>query len=129
MNTNGITLRNVHSKACGNHNTFARSNENLIVHHSLNNILWDKEMKLLQISDETAARGFTELLLSGNVQTAGGRVLTVVASAPTLTQARDLVYRNVAYVNFNGMHYRKDIALPPSPGAGGDGRPALPPAR
>jgi AcrR family transcriptional regulator len=37
----------------------------MIVHHSLNNILWDKEMKLLQISDETAARGFTELLLSG----------------------------------------------------------------
>ena len=86
-------------------------------------------LRRLFANDLPGSSNDTELLLSGNVQTAGGRVLTVVANAPTLTQARDLVYRNVAYVNFNGMHYRKDIALPPSPGAGGDGRPALPPAR
>ncbi|MGI8640062.1 MAG: TetR/AcrR family transcriptional regulator [Pyrinomonadaceae bacterium] len=37
----------------------------MFVHHSLNNILWDKEQKLLKISNEDAAREFTEILLRG----------------------------------------------------------------
>lgn len=37
----------------------------MFVHHSLNNILWDKEQKLLRISNEDAAREFTEILLRG----------------------------------------------------------------
>ncbi len=37
----------------------------MFVHHSLNNILWDKEQKLLKISNEEAAREFTEILLRG----------------------------------------------------------------
>ena len=35
------------------------------VHHSLNNILWDKEQKLLNISNEDAAREFATILLEG----------------------------------------------------------------
>ncbi len=69
-------------------------------------------------------------LLSGNVQTAGGRVLTVVAGGATVTDARARVYRNVAYVNFEGAHYRKDIGLPPLEPADPGTKPAraqLPP--
>jgi AcrR family transcriptional regulator len=35
------------------------------VHHSLNNILWDKEQKLLKISNEEAAHEFATILLDG----------------------------------------------------------------
>jgi AcrR family transcriptional regulator len=37
----------------------------MLIHHSLNNILWDKNRKLLSISNEEAARNFTEVLLQG----------------------------------------------------------------
>lgn len=37
----------------------------MFVHHSLNNILWDKEQKLLKISNEEAAREFATILLQG----------------------------------------------------------------
>src|SRR6266446_3040752 len=39
----------------------------MIVHHSLNNNLWDRERRLLNISNETAAREFTNILLHGVV--------------------------------------------------------------
>ena len=37
----------------------------MFVHHSLNNILWDKEQKILKISSEEAAREFATILLEG----------------------------------------------------------------
>lgn len=37
----------------------------MFVHHSLNNILWDKEQKLLKISNEEAAHEFATILLDG----------------------------------------------------------------
>jgi len=37
----------------------------MILHHSLNNILWDKKRKLVNISNEEAAREFTTILLNG----------------------------------------------------------------
>jgi AcrR family transcriptional regulator len=37
----------------------------MFVHHSLNNILWDNEQKLLKISNEDAAREFATILLQG----------------------------------------------------------------
>ncbi|MDQ3635018.1 MAG: TetR/AcrR family transcriptional regulator [Acidobacteriota bacterium] len=42
-----------------------RSFVGMMIHHSLNNTLWDKEQKLLKISDEDAAREFTTILLNG----------------------------------------------------------------
>jgi phosphoribosylamine--glycine ligase len=48
----------------------------------------------------------------GTVCTAGGRVLTVVASAPSLLEARAKVYRNVQRIHFSRAHYRKDVAAP-----------------
>jgi phosphoribosylamine--glycine ligase len=40
----------------------------------------------------------------------GGRVLDVVAKAPTLEQARDLAYKGVSCIHWDGVQYRHDIA-------------------
>ncbi len=37
----------------------------MMIHHSLNNTLWDTKRRLLDISNEEAARSFTEILLNG----------------------------------------------------------------
>ena len=49
-------------------------------------------------------------LEEGRTVTAGGRVLTVVATGKTLAEARDKVYLNLPRIHFEGCHYRKDIA-------------------
>lgn len=49
-------------------------------------------------------------LEAGRLITAGGRVLNLVASGPTLQAARARVYEAVQHVHFEGMHYRRDIA-------------------
>jgi phosphoribosylamine--glycine ligase len=43
--------------------------------------------------------------------TGGGRVLTVVARGPDMESARRLAYDNIGCINFEGMHYRRDIGL------------------
>jgi phosphoribosylamine--glycine ligase len=45
-----------------------------------------------------------------SILTAGGRVLTVVATGRTIAEAREKVYGNLPMIQFNGCHYRKDIA-------------------
>lgn len=37
----------------------------MIIHHSLNNNLWDRERRLLRISNQAVARSFTDILLNG----------------------------------------------------------------
>jgi AcrR family transcriptional regulator len=37
----------------------------MLIHHSLNNILWDKKKILMDLTNEEAARNFTEILLGG----------------------------------------------------------------
>jgi AcrR family transcriptional regulator len=37
----------------------------MMIHHALNNSLWDKKRRLLDISNEEAAKNFTEILLQG----------------------------------------------------------------
>jgi phosphoribosylamine--glycine ligase len=44
------------------------------------------------------------------VCTAGGRVLTVVATGKSVAEAREKVYQNLPLIYFDGCHYRKDIA-------------------
>ena len=46
----------------------------------------------------------------GGVVTNGGRVLTVVARAPTLAQARQRAYANARRIRFKGAFMRTDIA-------------------
>jgi len=50
-------------------------------------------------------------LEEGKVVTSGGRVLAVVARGKTIAEAREKVYNNITRINFEGCHYRKDIAL------------------
>jgi phosphoribosylamine--glycine ligase len=50
-------------------------------------------------------------LEGGKTVTSGGRVLAVVGRAKTLPEAREKVYNNISRINFEGGHYRKDIAL------------------
>jgi phosphoribosylamine--glycine ligase len=42
--------------------------------------------------------------------TAGGRVLTVVATGSTIAEARAKVYSNIPRIHFEGCYYRRDIA-------------------
>jgi phosphoribosylamine--glycine ligase len=53
----------------------------------------------------------TALSDNGGTMTSGGRVLAVVATGNSISDARDRVYDNVARVSFPGMMYRTDIAL------------------
>jgi phosphoribosylamine--glycine ligase len=47
----------------------------------------------------------------GGYETAGGRVLTIVALGDSMAEARDRAYRNVERIRFEGMVYRHDLAL------------------
>jgi AcrR family transcriptional regulator len=48
-----------------------RSFLGMLIHHSLNNILWDKKRKILDITNEEAARNFAEIILRGTAEQAG----------------------------------------------------------
>lgn len=37
----------------------------MLIHHSLNNILWDKNRQILDVTNEEAARSFVDILLKG----------------------------------------------------------------
>jgi AcrR family transcriptional regulator len=43
----------------------------MVIHHSLNNTLWDPKRRLLDITNERAAREFTEILLRGITNDSG----------------------------------------------------------
>jgi phosphoribosylamine---glycine ligase len=47
---------------------------------------------------------------SGKIVTDGGRVLTVTSSGKNMAAAMDKVYRNIKKIEFEGCHYRNDIA-------------------
>jgi phosphoribosylamine---glycine ligase len=47
----------------------------------------------------------------GKLYTAGGRVLNVVGTGPTIIEARARAYAAVEQIQFDGMQYRTDIAM------------------
>jgi phosphoribosylamine---glycine ligase len=47
---------------------------------------------------------------NGTVVTNGGRILSVTATAPTVSEARDRAYAAVDLISFDGVQYRRDIA-------------------
>ena len=49
----------------------------------------------------------------GSVVSAGGRVLSVVATGADLAAAREDAYRRLSRIRLRGSHYRTDIARPP----------------
>ena len=48
---------------------------------------------------------------TGQVLTNGGRVLSMVATGKTLSEARGKVYNNIHRIQFEGCHYRRDIGV------------------
>jgi len=52
----------------------------------------------------------TALDPEGNLVSSGGRVLSVVGTAPTMSGARDAAYDAIRCVQLDGSHYRTDIA-------------------
>ena len=48
-------------------------------------------------------------LKNGRLYTKGGRVLNVCAWGKDLKEARERAYKAIEKINFEGMHYRKDI--------------------
>jgi len=50
--------------------------------------------------------------VQGDLQTAGGRVLAVTALGDDAEQARKRAYDAIGKIEFDGMHYRKDIGAP-----------------
>jgi phosphoribosylamine--glycine ligase len=52
----------------------------------------------------------TRLGEDSQIYTDGGRVLTVTATGKSMAAARAKVYRNLPRINFDGCHYRRDIA-------------------
>jgi phosphoribosylamine--glycine ligase len=48
-------------------------------------------------------------VVDGELVTAGGRVLNVVALGKDFEEARGLAYQSAGMISFEGMHYRKDI--------------------
>lgn len=49
-------------------------------------------------------------VIDGRLVTAGGRVLAITGLGATLAEAAQSTYQGVATIEFNGAHYRKDIA-------------------
>lgn len=44
-----------------------------------------------------------------NIVTNGGRVIGITSKGSSIKEASDKVYENIKKINFEGMHYRKDI--------------------
>lgn len=61
--------------------------------------------------DVTVFHAGTALDEDGAVVTAGGRVLAVTATAPSLAEARERAYANIARIRFDGAYWRTDIGL------------------
>jgi AcrR family transcriptional regulator len=59
-----------------------------VIHHSLNNTLWDKRRTLLDIPNERAAEEFTEILLRGVEARAGGEKIERPKRAAASSAAR-----------------------------------------
>ena len=63
------------------------------------------------LDDITVFHAGTAFDGEGNIVTNGGRVLNVCACANDIEKAREKVYSNIDKISFDGMFYRKDIAI------------------
>ncbi|HYO85046.1 MAG TPA: phosphoribosylamine--glycine ligase [Dermatophilaceae bacterium] len=69
------------------------------------------EMGSSQDDEAYTLHAGTKIGSNGMLVSAGGRVLSVVATGADLTQARERAYRAVDRITMQGSHYRRDIAL------------------
>jgi phosphoribosylamine--glycine ligase len=68
------------------------------------------DVKLTKLSDIGHISYAGVSLMNGELYATGGRVLVAVGKGKSVKEARDNAYKIMECVNFNGMHYRKDIA-------------------
>ncbi|MFA7078999.1 MAG: phosphoribosylglycinamide synthetase C domain-containing protein, partial [Syntrophomonas sp.] len=61
------------------------------------------------LDDETMIFQAGTAIQEGRLVTGGGRVLAVVSRGSTTAEAIEKVYREVAKISFEKMHYRRDI--------------------
>ncbi len=71
-----------------------------------------KRIEIAQEADATIFHAGTKQE-NGQLVTAGGRVMALTCTAPSLIEARARAYAAVEHIHFEGMHYRHDIALRP----------------
>ena len=71
-----------------------------------------KEIRGIEMAEVGGATVFHAgtRLLHGRLETSGGRVLGVTASGADLPAAIAAAYEGVRHIEFEGMHYRRDIA-------------------
>src|ERR1035441_7362470 len=71
-----------------------------------------KEIRGLEMAEAKGATVFHAgtRTLHGRLETSGGRVLGVTASGADLPAAIAAAYEGVRHIEFEGMHYRRDIA-------------------
>ena len=71
-----------------------------------------KEIRGLEMAEAKGATVFHAgtRTLQGRLETSGGRVLGVTASGVDLPAAIAAAYEGVRHIEFEGMHYRRDIA-------------------
>jgi phosphoribosylamine--glycine ligase len=63
------------------------------------------------LNDVVAFHAGTAFDADKNVVTAGGRVIAVTAHGDSIEEARDIAYREVEKIHFEGVNYRHDIGL------------------
>lgn len=68
-----------------------------------------KEISISDVDDNIIVFHAGTSHIDGKLVTSGGRVLGVTALAPTLKAARDSAYKNIENIEFDKMHYRRDI--------------------
>jgi phosphoribosylamine--glycine ligase len=69
----------------------------------------DKISGLENVSETVIFHAGTAKDEQGNFVTAGGRVLGITASGESLDEALNKAYKAVKQINWQGMHYRRDI--------------------
>jgi len=76
----------------------------------------DKPQKGDQVNLNSESNSFLQVFHAGttidqsnNIITSGGRVLSVVAQGESFDEAFALAYDRLKQINFDGMHFRKDI--------------------
>ncbi|MDD2592981.1 MAG: phosphoribosylamine--glycine ligase [Bacteroidales bacterium] len=55
--------------------------------------------------------GGTKINEQGQLVTSGGRVLYVVGYGDTIDSARDMAYKDIERIDFDGIYYRRDIGI------------------
>ncbi|MCW5775872.1 MAG: phosphoribosylamine--glycine ligase [Phycisphaeraceae bacterium] len=68
-----------------------------------------------EVEGVTVYHAGTKIGERGRVVTAGGRVLGVTALGETMAEARERAYAACGRIRFEGMVYRRDIAMCPTP--------------